>query len=229
MIAIGTYAFPPRATVADVETVEIDGRVRKRVRIRSLLDGFSSFALLQAQVALLEQQVEAFHNGTAQLLLHPGRSYAGRRRALTKFVDERARIAAVRVEIETEDQFERATTPTEYVTFISQNGEGQQATNAGNAPARPTIRILAAGRLVHPTISDGVRALTYGAVLESGHILDLDSDAQTAVVDLSTNVLGDCGGEFPLLLPGENIITFTADPSGDAVCDLYVKYRDTWY
>ena len=93
-----------------------------------------------------------------------------------------------------------------------------------SACATPTLIVMQAnGNLVSPSISDGVRSITYHGLVPSG--LTMEFDGVTRQVRLDGNdVTPYVIGEFPVLLPGANTLTYN-----DATTSTHLATAAIWF
>lgn len=227
MIAVGSFLFPPRGTLAAVRVRVIDGRLCKQVLIRALFDGYTAAAPLRAELDALHAALEQLDAGAAVLSLIPGRHYYAVRRDDARWIDPSGRLAAVRLELLTRDRFERSNALHTQSHLIMLSGFAFTAVNAGTAPARPRLELEAHTALDRPAVGDGARTVRYLGALAPGDVLSLDSEDHTARLN-GVNALDAIAGVFPLLAPGATTLTYSDAAGSGQALTLRLAHRDTW-
>jgi hypothetical protein len=108
-------------------------------------------------------------------------------------------------------------------------GQGGSAfvTNAGNAPALPTVRI--AGPVTNPALRNNAtnQELSFDIVLVTGESLDVDFRQKTVTDHSGRNRFDTKGGDWWSLAPGVSEIRFVAD-STDPAALVTLTVRDTY-
>ncbi len=217
MISIGDFSFPPRTTTVQVYLIEAKSKVRKEIRILSMLE---------EPADELQKAVESFDRGEASLSIHPGRFYQGRRRKLHINPTLPPPLVWVDLLVLTNDRYERSSslhTQSKYVSFGQADFE---LDNAGNWDAPISISIQPADPLLRVEILSGSDPFVINQSLTSGSILEIDSENRRVVVD-GINCYSSANKEFPLLMPGSHLVTVQVEPA-DAEVLCTVRYRDFW-
>lgn len=114
------------------------------------------------------------------------------------------------------------------ISFGSGIGGSATATNSGNAPTHPTIRLK--GPLTNPTIANVTtdKRFKYESTIANGRYIDIDMQNRTVVDDNGSNVLPNASAsirDFWELAPGDNEITFVHEGTYNAVALATL----TWY
>lgn len=104
------------------------------------------------------------------------------------------------------------------------SGDGE-ATNAGNHPTVPTIRL--AGPLVNPAITsqEQGRTVTYRDTIAAGEFVDVDMANWSALLNGVASRSGKLVGSAWSLQPGDNTVSFRAQ-SGSGTAQF--QWRDTY-
>lgn len=109
-----------------------------------------------------------------------------------------------------------------------EEGETYIATNNGNYPVYPTIRLWGPGTGFNIGNQASGETLYYGGTLTAAQYLDIDLKAQTAKLMGITNVYGDMGGDWWDLEPGANLLSFIIDSGKDENTNFVMSWRDAY-
>ncbi|MDP8244703.1 MAG: phage tail family protein [Candidatus Hinthialibacter antarcticus] len=225
MTRIGGFLFPTKATHVQSMMVEANSKVRKELRIRSLLRAASPREL-DKRLQELQAAVEAFDCGKATLSLRPGEIHYGRRRSFELAPQRRSLAAGVDLLIWTNDRYARSETlhQLEGETYLS-NAQAS-VFNRGNWSSPAQISIEAKSLIQTVTIETASETFTLTDVVNSGETLVVDSDNRAVGIN-GRNAFAASNQQFPMLEPGANTLQITLTPSS-AEAQFQVAYRDVW-
>ena len=225
MITIGDFRFPEAATECQVSVIEAKSKVRKEIQIRSLVRADSPWDL-DLVLADLRHAVEAFDKQDAELSLHPGRYYHGRRREFHVTPVPAGLAAWIELMVLTLDRYERGTTLYSHESTVA-FGQGRFSLfHRGNwlAPLFLTFEPDASlDRLQILTADD---FLSLDETLPAGQAITADSEKRELLVQ-GRNRYSIANGRFPFLRPGINTLTVRFQPTSAKV-RCVIQYRDYW-
>jgi hypothetical protein len=226
-VTLGTYSFDDARTAAAEEYEETGGRDGRSIVISGVLEGFSSLALLEAELdAILRAASE--DGDAAVLSLRPGRRLFVRRTAFRREIQRDSLTAAFQLELFAEDAREESETETEVSWNITASGDTQAVIPSGNAAALPVITLTASGMVSDPVFSDGARSIAYAGEVADGESLVLDGAAGTAALE-SEDVTPYTSGVFPVIDPGGTVLTYTDGADSSHTAAVTLRFRDRWW
>lgn len=222
---IDGFQFPQRTSLSHMRMVEAKSKVRKEIRIRSLIRAASP-SQLEHTLDRLRGAVERFDRGEATLSLQPGRYFQGRRRRFDIHPGARSLAAGVDLLVWTADRFERSE------TLHAVDGDTHEGVcrfalfNRGNWPAPLRIELEAASRIEQVTTHTGNEVFELNTPVNAGQRLTIDTEQRTAELD-GVNVFEVCNQNFTSIAPGGNeLIIELGDVTAKAACR--VEFRDRW-
>ncbi len=225
-IVLGAYEFDAARTSVVEKHEEIGGRDARAIRIRGVIEAADAAGLDAALAAMLNAASES---GEATVLsLRAARRLLVARKTFTQEPLHGEHAASFTLDLEAEDPYEYAETATNSAWSITVSGATHAVMPGGDAVSLPTITFTAAGTLVRPTISDGVRTLVYDGTVADGEILLFDSTRQRATlagVDVTPYVSGD----FPRLDPAGTTLVYTDDAASSHTAAAAVSWLDRWW
>ncbi|MGC9329837.1 MAG: phage distal tail protein [Candidatus Hinthialibacter sp.] len=217
MITIGDFSFPERTTIAQVSVIEAKSKVRKEIRIQSMLKG---------SLEPLRRAIEAFDRGDAALSLQAGRYYMGRRREFMAASNLPGGAAWVDFWVLTRDRYERSEALHAHVVEIT-TGQGDFSLfHLGNWTA-PLCAVLHPSQTVEKIeITTAAEVFALEENIPAGGELIVDSETRQVFVD-GENRRASAGLSFPHLTPGANAVTVQTRPA-EAAATCTLQYRDRW-
>lgn len=225
-VSIGAFTFPETTTVVDVRTEFVLGRVRKVVRLSSVLNRFTDRDDYRAAVAQLDAEVERFDRGESNLSIHSGRFLAGRRRKYIATRDEERCVSVVTLEALADDRYERSETLHTSEQPIAASPQTVALDTSGNWESLPRITLTANAALSNPALAGDSGTMTVAVDLDPGDVLVVDSDLRTVTVN-GANRIQSASGDFPALAPGGGELTYSATAATHD-SDITVTWRDRW-
>lgn len=225
MTRIGGFTFPEKSTHARCALVEANSKVRKEIRIRSLLRAPSP-QVLDERLQQLQAAVEAFDHGDAMVSLQPGQAHYGRRRSFEVAPERRSLAAGIDLLLWTRDRYARSETlhQNQDDTYM---GEAQFSLfNRGNWKSPLQVSVKAKTTIDSLTIETESEAFTINAAIQTSETLVVDSAERTAQID-GRNVFASCNQQFPFLQPGANPLWISLAPTG-AEAQCAIAFRDVW-
>lgn len=225
MIALGSFSFPAGSTVCHLSMIEAKSKVRKEIRIQSMMQGHTR-TILEEQMDIMRGMLEAFDRQEQHLSLQPGRYYMGRRREFHLSPCPDSPLAWVDLSILTEDRFERSLALHEH-SFTWQGGTADiSLLNQGNWRSPLFIQFnlqtpASRMQIVSPEgLFDVQEAMTAGSTVKI--------DSESRLVSLNDqNIVIPVEEPFPGLFPGINQLHFTVSPA-NVLGSIIVRYRDIW-
>ncbi|MBN2326316.1 MAG: hypothetical protein JXR73_04115 [Candidatus Omnitrophica bacterium] len=217
MITIGDFSFPERTTIAQVSVIEAKSKVRKEIRIQSML---------KESPEALQRAIEAFDRGDASLSLQAGRYYMGRRRELLATSNLPGGATWVDFLVLTRDRYERSEAIHAHLVEITTGRGDFSLFNLGNwtAPLCAVLRPSQAVERFEITTASEVFALE--ETIPAGGELIVDSDARQVYVN-GENRRASAGLSFPHLIQGANVVAVQTLPA-EAAATCTLQYRDRW-
>lgn len=218
MIAIGNFSFPESSTVAQVGLIEAKSKVRKEIRIRSMLRG-SAEEFLHA--------LEAFDRGEESLSIHSGRYYQGRRRELRITPNLPSSLCWVDVWILTDDRYERSSILHQHALDTVEGLATFELLNEGNWSTPLWITLQPAQMIQRIGIVGGEgEAFQMDESIPEGSTVVIDAENRLVTLD-SENRFMTANQKFPYLAVGSHDVSIQVEPS-DVPVHCVVSYRDTW-
>lgn len=225
MITLGAFSFPPETTLLQVNQIEAKSKVRKEIRIRSLLAEVNETAL-QQRLSDLRAAVEYFDQQQAYLSLSPDRFYRGRQRFLQTMPFPQESIAWTELLILTHDRYERSLAQHQ-LSLVVQNGSADfTLTNQGNWPAPLYVSLTPSQLLTAVHLTFGETTFTVTAEIPADTALVIDTENRK--VTLGEESLYAFSNEaFPSLVAGANSLSLQIEPSSsETYCTI--QFRDYW-
>jgi len=216
MISVGNYEFPKPSTIIQVNTIEAKSKVRKEIRIQSMIDSSTD---------MLENAVESFDQGETHLSLHPGRFYLGRRRSFCVAPNLRGSRTWVEFTALTNDRYERSLSLHTHSLSGFFGRAALSLFNVGNWIAPLHVSIKAIHAIEHLDITIGNRICELDESIGEGQTLIIDSESRSLFKD--EKPLARSMDDFPSLELGVNQVAVQAQPSSaEFLCTI--QYRDFW-
>ncbi|MBZ0258252.1 phage tail family protein [bacterium] len=225
MTRIGGFLFPEKSTHTQCAMVEANSKVRKEIRIRSLLRAPSPQAL-DERLQQLQAAVEAFDHGDAMVSLQPGQAHYGRRRSFEIAPERRSLAAGVDLLLWTRDRYARSETlhQNQDETYMS---EAQFSLfNRGNWKSPLQVSVNAKAKIDSLTIETENESFTINTTIQTGETLVVDSEERTVQIN-GRNAFASCNQLFPFLQPGANHLWISLAPAG-ANAQCVIAFRDVW-
>ncbi len=216
MISVGNFEFPKRSTIMQVNTIEAKSKVRKEIRIQSMID---------KSMEMLENAVETFDQGETHLSLHPGRYYLGRRRSFRSASNLRGSRAWVEFTALTSDRYERSLSLHTHSLSGFFGRAALSLFNVGNWMAPLHISIKAIHAIQQVEICIGNRNYALDESIDKDQTLIIDSESRSLYKDEQN--LARSMDDFPSLEVGTNQVTVQTQPS-NAEFFCTIQYRDFW-
>jgi len=114
------------------------------------------------------------------------------------------------------------------ISLVTAEGEQYVATNDGNYPSCPTIRLWGPGTGFRMGNQASGETLVYAGTLTASQFVDIDLEAQTAKLMGITNVYGDMSGDWWDIEPGSNQFSFIIDSGSDENTNFVISWRDAY-
>lgn len=225
-IRVGAYSFDGGTTVVREEWEVVGGKRTRAIRIAGVLRGRSDRATLDAELDGILQA--ASETSTVFVSLRTGRRIRVRREAFTREVNERTLTGQFVLDLRADDAYEESEAIRTVSWSAIASGLMIPVTNGGNALAPATITLDALGTIVAPQFSDGTRSLAYGGTVDGGETMSIDGAAGRVWLD-GADITPYTTGDFPMIAPGENVLTFTDDNTSSHLADGEVAVRDRWW
>ncbi|MEW6233973.1 MAG: hypothetical protein AB1656_01170 [Candidatus Omnitrophota bacterium] len=225
MIAIGNFSFPEKTTSLQTAVIEAKSKVRREIRIQSLLRK-ENRETLQAALGELQASVEAFDRREADLSIHPGRYFYGRRRSLQIVPSPCDSLAFAELMVLTDDRYERGRILHNHDLEAYWGRADFALFNLGNwiSPLKIALEFDGEASSLKITANENVFSLTnpYAA----GQSLVIDSETRQTMLDGETfHAAAD--QNYPFLAPGSNHLLIHIEPMSAKVrCSA--QYRDVW-
>lgn len=217
MITIGDFTFPERTTVLTVNTIEAKSKVRKEIRIQSMLDG---------SLEDLRQAIESFDRGETSLSIHPGRYYMGRRRYLRITPISSDSMAWVDFWILANDRYERSSILHTQSLNPFFGRVDFSLLNSGNWQAPLYFTIQPSNEITHVEISSAGGTFIVDENIRSDNTLVIDSEKRLVSVN-GCNYCAFTNDNYPFLSSGANSLSIQIRPS-EVVVGCAIQYRDFW-
>lgn len=225
MVQIGAFGFPKKNTFTQCKLVEANSKVRKEVRIRSLLRA-SSPSGLDETLQQLQAAVEAFDHGDETLSLTAGQIHYGRRRSFEIAPEKRSLAAGVDLLLWTIDRYARSEILHHHEDETYQGQARFAVLNRGNWNTPVQVFVHAKDKIESLNIKCGKATFTLNTSIQPGEIMVVDSENRSVQID-GRNVFDLSNQQFIGLQPGANHVRITHSPANDgAQCSI--TYRDLW-
>jgi len=223
-IVLGVYAFDESTTAAVEHYEEVGGKDGRSIRIKGVLDGFSSAAEIEAELdAILA--AASNDNPDTPLYLRPDRRLYVRRISFERQIRYDERIGAFTLALKADDPWEESAAESGVNWNVSASGATLALGTNGNRDTAPRITLLATGNVINPAISDGARTIRYKGIVPDGATLVFDGANKRVTLGGAT-VSWNSAGEFPRISPdGGTTFTYTASSHN---ASINVAHRDLW-
>ena len=206
---------------------EVGGSDARRIELAGVILGESSVAAIETRLdALLDAGSAADYS--AVLSLRPGRRLLVRRAAFRREIERTSLTGSFTLRLEARNPYEESAEIHEIPWSIAESPSSQAVTAGGMAEALPAIRVIAADTLIRPGISDGARCIEYDGAVAAGETLEFDAAAAKVYFE-SEDVTPYTLGQFPRLVPGENVLTYTDGADSSHQAEALVTFRDRWW
>jgi phage-related protein len=225
-ITLNSYTFDPRFTSVREDHQESAGQDGRSIRISGVLQGLEDVAAIEA--ALDQVLSAASGDETAVLSIRPDRQLRVRREKFTREVQRDGLIGRFELVLRAEDPFEQSASLHIWPWSVTASGATRALSSAGDAPSPLVLIVQANATLIAPSISDGARAITYDGALTAGTVLEIDGALRQARID-GADVTPYVLGEFPVLVPGANTLTYTDDDASSHNALIAIWYHERWW
>ena len=225
-IRIGALALDERHTVVREAYEQVGGRNTRLITITGMIRGVADRATLEAALDDVMKVVSA--DSPVYLSLRSGRRLLARREGFSREVNGTQRTGAYTIELRAEEAWEEAEIATTVGWSIDAPGATLSLENGGTLPTFPVVTLDTLGTVVAPALSDGVRTLAYGGEIEGGATLIVDGVAGQVWLD-DLDITPYTTGDFPVLAPGETVLTYTDGLGSSHLLDGEVTFRDRWW
>ncbi len=225
-IRIGTLALDEGHTVVREAYEQVGGRNTRLITITGMIRGVADRATLEA--ALDEVMKAASADGPVYLSVRSGRRLLVRREGFTRELNGAQRTGAYTVVLRAEEAWEEAETATTVGWSIDTSGATVTLENRGTLSTSPVLTLDTLGAVVAPELSDGVRTLTYAGEIDGGATLIVDGTAGQVWLD-DLDITAYTTGDFPVLAPGETVLTYNDGLGSSHLLDGEVTFRDRWW
>lgn len=224
-LTIDGYTFDPARTAMREERQEIAGQESRLFRITGMLPSNGDPAAVEAVLDYLGATLAP--EAVVDLFLHPGRRLPVRRQKFTREIHADTGDARFEILLRAEQRYEESTGILDLHWTATESGAQYTFEANGTAIMKPAILLQADAVLTAPSITDGVRTITYNAVLLAGAELRLDSVAAQASLD-GVDITPYVSGEFPWIGPGTNLFSYTDETVGAFNAELRIIYSERW-
>lgn len=212
MIQIGDFIFPEKGTVIRNSLIEAKSKIRREIRLLTLLRGLDPVDFRQ-QLNLFQESVEAFDRREANLLLHPGRYHQGRRRELHVLPVKGKPLAWIDLLILTQDRFERSIDLHEH-DFASTASQAMiTPSHEGNWRSPFHLTLTPSEAITSLQVQTAEETFTANVRMEEGQSLVMDTGERTFTVD-GVNNYNHIQKEFPFIQPGVYPVILQVEPVG---------------
>jgi hypothetical protein len=225
MISVGNYSFPDNTTMLHVHEIEAKSKVRKEIRIQSLISRHNESALLN-DLSSLRAAMESFDRQLATLSLSPGKYVCGRKRSFQIIPYPAEALAWIDLLILTNDRYERSVILHRHETEILAGRAVFPLFNRGNwlAPLRMTV--IPANDISAIHVQTETSEFTLSTPITEGQIAIIDAENRSVLVG-NNNAYSAGNEEFPFLQAGSNHLTISIEPS-TVTAQCKIEYRDVW-
>ncbi len=226
-IRLNSYIFDDNNTSVRDRMEEVGGRDERRFIVRGLIVGKNSVAEIESELdTILDEASKAGYGAT--LSLREDREFRVERERFERKVGEEELIGAFELELRAGDPFEYAAEETIDQWNVTGSGQTRQVAAAGNVYSNPRFTLTASGNVVNPSISDGMRAMTYLGTVADGEVLVFDAAAGAVTLE-GEDVIPYTTGEFPQISPEGTTLEFGDDESSSHTAEIEIAFRDRWW
>lgn len=225
MIRLGSFVFPQGSTEVQSRTVEAKSRVRKEIRIQSVISEQPGQGV-DEQIGLLQRNLERFDRNDERLSIHPGRFHEGRQRHYQCHPSPDDKLAWLDLTFLTADRMERSERLHACTAEIETGIVQISMVNQGNWDAPTRIEITANDPLQSIRFQTGYDPATLTLDLSADERLIVDGMQRTITQD-AQNRYETLDGPFPTLQPGYNTWLVSVEPTAADV-SIRIEYHDVW-
>lgn len=225
-ISVGAYTFDAGTTVVREAFEAVGGKQTRAIQITGVLRGLADLAALNA--ALDDVLNAASEETPVYVSLREGRRLLARREGFSREVNARAPAGQFTLDLRAEAALEESDTVHTVAWSTAVSGAEIAVSNAGNAAAPVVVTLNALGTILEPRMSDGTRSLRYGGAVEAGSALVMDGGAGRVTLN-GEDITPYTDGDFPVVLPGASVLTYTDHDTSSHQIDGEVAFRDRWW
>ncbi|MBD3266460.1 hypothetical protein GF373_07295 [bacterium] len=225
MISIGTFIFSKDSTLAHVSNIEAKSRVRKAIRIQSMLRGTTSDRV-RRDAEELQSMVESFERGEATLSMNAGRYYDGRRREFHLTPCPDGTLAWVDLLVLTHDRYERSTTLHQQAATSIAGRIPLSLFSIGNWKCPLAIQLQADMDLTALRIESAEGVFSVNQAMPGGTPILINAENRLYKIGEETRQT-ESDAVFPYLHPGMNAVEIKTEPISAHV-EAKTNYRDFW-
>jgi hypothetical protein len=226
-VTLGSVTFDEANTTVREKLEEVGGRNERRITLSGLVLGESGVTAIEARLdAILDAASLEDYSGV--LSLRAGRRLLVRRDAFKREVRPEELAGAFTLELAARDPFEESVAETLVSWSIAASGATKSVASSGTAGARPVIALTAAGVLIDPAVSDGVRTMSVSGTVSSGKVLTIDAAAGKVTIG-STDVTPYTAGQFPRIASEGTTLTYTDAAGSSHTASATIRFRGRWW
>lgn len=225
MIAIGSFQFPDHLTTTHLTIIEAKSKVRKEIRIQSLLR-LNNPRLLEDTLNQFRGELESFDRQETELYLHQGRFYKGRQRHVQIVPSPDQSLAFIDLLVLTNDRYEWGSILHTHQQKLFNGQALFSLFNLGNWVTSPLITITPTETIESVQLKTLQEDFSLNQSIENGQTLIIDSETYSTKLDGNT-IHSAINENYPVLLPGSNHITIRTQPTSAEV-HCTIQYRDKW-
>lgn len=224
---LGAVRFDEAGATVHEKYEEVGGRDERRIEIAGLITRESSVAGIEARLDAILNAAST-EDYSAELSVREGRRLFVRRTGFSRAISADRLAGSFVLHLDAKDPFEESTEITQSRWDITESGAVLELTTAGNVFAKPVITLTAVGDLVTPSLTDGVRTMTYEGTVPEGSTLTFDAPAAKVTRD-GEDVTPYTLGDFVRIAPEGSTLTYTDHASSSHTASATVTYRDRWW
>ncbi len=225
MITLGTYSFPEDSTILQINEIEAKSKVRKEIRIQSLLS-HHNYTALQNGLYAMQAALEAFDRQEVSLSLAAGRYFNGRKRHFKLIPCPNESLAWIDLLILTSDRYERSTILHSHESDTYAGQTIFPVFNMGNWLAPFQLSILPLQDLSKVTIQVDQVDLSIVADIPASQSLLVDTENRQVLLE-GSNIYASANETFPVLQSGSNHVKVSIEPT-EASAHCLIHFRDYW-
>jgi phage-related protein len=225
MITIGDYTFPEESTFFSCQQVEAKSKVRKSIRMQSMIRE-TNLDQLDETINLLRREVERFDRQETTVSVEAGRYYYGRRRECTIVPMEFSCMIWFECELFTLDRYERSIALYEFIQDTVNGICIFTCQNSGNWESPTLCTITNHDPIEQIAITIGDHVFSVNQSIEAEKTIVIDAEHRTVTVD-GVNIFFAADEPFVFLQPGENEVQCQITPQ-TASSQVCLEYRDFW-
>lgn len=225
-ITLGAVVFDRRYTAVQEKYEEVGGSDERVVILNGIVAGESTVADIEARLDAVLESASVSDYSTI-LALRSGRRLNVRRNSFQRDINADQLTGSFRLELGARDPFEESDAETSVVWNVAVSGATQGLSTSGNTDTHTVVTLVAAGSVVNPVVSDGMRSISYSGTVADGETLVFDGESGLVTLE-GVDVTGYTAGEFPRVSPGGSTFTYTDDVISSNTAAVTVRYRDRW-